>query len=85
MFDPVLSRERMVQFVIHAEIEFNKFEDPYFEPWMESLQPTMKCVGRQTVRNDCLKMYEKMKQDLHNEFSVLDSRVCFTSDMWTSL
>ena len=85
VFDPVLSHERMVQFVIHAEIEFNKFEDPYFEPWMETLQPTMKCVGRQTVRNDCLKMYEKMKQDLHNEFSVLDSRVCFTSDMWTSL
>jgi len=45
VFDPVLSRERMVQFVIHAEIEFNKFEDPYFEPWMETLQPTMKCVG----------------------------------------
>jgi hypothetical protein len=31
VFDPQLSRERMIEYVLHAEIPFNKFEDPYFE------------------------------------------------------
>jgi hypothetical protein len=30
LFDPQFSRERMIEFVIHAEIPFNKFDDPYF-------------------------------------------------------
>ena len=55
VFDPQLCRQRMIEFVIHAEIPFNKFEDPYFEPWVQSMQPTLDGVSRQTVRNDCLK------------------------------
>jgi hypothetical protein len=75
----------MIDFVMHAEIPFNKFEDPYFEAWMQTLQPSFNCVGRQTVRNDCLKKFRKMKEELQNEFMNLDSRVCLTSDMWTSV
>ena len=64
LFDPQLCRERMIEFIIHAEIPFNKFEDPYFEPWFQTMQPTLSCVKRQTIRNDYFKMYQKMKQDL---------------------
>ena len=85
VFDPQISRERMIDFVIHAEIPFNKFEDPYFEPWVQSMQPTLRGVGRQTVRNDCLKKYWRMKQDIQNELASLDSHVCLTSDLWTSV
>ncbi|XP_022683481.1 zinc finger BED domain-containing protein RICESLEEPER 2-like [Setaria italica] len=85
VFDPQFSRERMIEFVIHAEIPFNKFEDPYFEPWVQSMQPTLSVVGRQTVRNDCLKKYQRMKQDIQNELESLDSHVCLTSDLWTSI
>jgi len=38
-----------------------------------------------TVRNDCLKKYQRMKQDLENELQTLDSHMCLTSDMWTSI
>ena len=55
VFDPQFCHQRMIEFVIHAEIPFNKFEDPYFEPWVQSMQPTLDGVNRQTVRNDCLK------------------------------
>ena len=55
VFDPQLCRQRMIEFVIHAEIPFNKFEDPYFKPWLQTMQPTLYGVSRQTVRNDCLK------------------------------
>ncbi|CAL5035652.1 unnamed protein product [Urochloa decumbens] len=87
VFDPQLWRDRMIEFVIHAEIPFNKFEDPYFEPWVESVHPSLSSVGlgRQTVRNDCLKKYQTMKGDLYNELQSLDSHVCLTSDMWTSV
>jgi len=35
VFDPQLSRERMIEYVVCAKIPFNKFEDRYFERWME--------------------------------------------------
>jgi len=85
VFDPQFCRQRMIEFVIHAEIPFNKFEDPYFEPWVQSMQPTLDGVSRQIVRNDYLKKYQRMKQDLQNELQTLDSHVCLTSDMWTSI
>src|SRR6185437_603843 len=37
VFDPQLSREHMIEYIVHAEIPFNKFEDPYFERWIKSV------------------------------------------------
>ena len=83
-FDPRKSRELMIEWCISAEVPFNKFEDPKFEPWMESLQPTLECIGRQTIRNDCVSMFQRMKADLRTELQSTNSRICFTSDLWTS-
>jgi hypothetical protein len=49
------------------------------------MQPSLDAPGRVTVRNDCLKKYKKMKQDIQNELDNLDSHVCLTSDLWTSI
>ncbi|KAL6858881.1 hypothetical protein ACP4OV_017883 [Aristida adscensionis] len=84
VFDPQKSRELMVKWCISAEIPFNKFEDPYFAPWIESMQPTFNPGGRQTIRNASVGSYEKEVQMLRNEMQNLDSRICFTSDLWTS-
>lgn len=51
IFDPQRSRELMVKWCINAEILFNKFDDPFFALWMESMQPTFPGFGRLTVRN----------------------------------
>jgi hypothetical protein len=83
-FNPQRSRELMITWSIRAGVAFNKFEDPSFSPWMASLQPTFSCIGRQTIRNDCVGMYDRMKQTLESELQGLDSRICFTSDLWTS-
>ena len=85
VFDPQLSREHMIEYIVHAEIPFNKFEDPYFERWIKSVNPNYDVVKRQTIRNDSLKKYEKMKMDLQIELGNLNSRVCLTSDLWTSI
>jgi len=74
----------MIKYIIHAEIPFLKFEDPYLPPWLRTLQPTFKVRGRQTIRDDCLKKYVEMKRELQAELRSLDSRVCLTSDIWTS-
>ncbi|CAO2162174.1 unnamed protein product [Urochloa humidicola] len=83
-FNPQKSRELMITWCLRAGVPFNKFEDDSFESWMESLQPTFGCIGRQTVRNDCVAMFERMKSDLRAELQSNNSRICFTSDLWTS-
>ena len=85
VFDEKFSRELMVKFCIHAEIPFLKFEDPHLQPWIDSLQPAFQIKGRHTIRDDALKMYKGMKKDIEVELQNLDSRICLTSDMWTSL
>ena len=84
VFDPQLCRKEMIKYIIHAEIPFLKFEDPYLQPWLRTLQPIFKVRGRQTIRDDCLKKYVEMKKELQAELRSLDSRVCLTSDIWTS-
>ena len=74
----------MITWCIRVEVPFNKFDDESFEPWIESLQPTFSCIGRQTIHNDCVSMFERMKRDLHGELQMINSRICFTSDLWTS-
>ena len=74
----------MIKYIIHAEIPFLKFEDPYLHSWLKTLHPTFKVRGRQTIRNDCLKKYVEMKKELQVELQNLDSHVCLTSDIWTS-
>jgi hypothetical protein len=37
VFDPQVSRERLVDFCIHVEIPFNKFEDSYCQPFNKFL------------------------------------------------
>jgi hypothetical protein len=52
--------------------------------WMESLQPVFSGFGHQTMRNDSVGRYQRIKQELRNELQILDSRICFTSYLWTS-
>jgi hypothetical protein len=69
---------------ISAEVAFNKFDYPFFAPWMESLQLKFSGVGRQTMRNDCVDKFKVMRQELRNELQSLNSQICLTSDLWTS-
>jgi len=84
VFDSQKSRELMITWCIRAKVPFNKFDDESFEPWMESMQPTFSSIGRQTIRNDCVSMFERMKRALRRELQTINSRICITSDLWTS-
>jgi hypothetical protein len=84
IFDPDLCRKEMIKYIIHAEVPFLQFEDPYLRPWLKTLQPAFKVRHRQTIRDDCMKKYVEMKKELQIELQSLESRVCLTSDIWTS-
>ena len=84
VFDQKVCRDLMVKFCIHAEIPFLKFEDPYLQPWIDSMQPAFQVMGHHTIHDDAMKMYKGMKKDIKVELQNLDSRICLTSDMWTS-
>ena len=81
VFDPQLCRKEMIKYIIHAEIPFLKFEDPYLQPWLRTVQPTFKVRGRQTIRDDCLKKYVEMKRELQAELQSSDSHFCLTFDI----
>jgi hypothetical protein len=85
VFDAKVCRELMVKFCIQTEIPFLKFEDPYLQPWIDSMQPAFKVIRRHMIREDGKKMYQGMKEELEVELQGLNSQICFTSDMWTSL
>ncbi|SPT21199.1 unnamed protein product [Triticum aestivum] len=84
VFDEKVCRELMVKYCVHAEIPFLKFEDPHLQPWIDSMQPAFQIKGCHTIRDDAVKMYKGMKKDIEVELQNLDSRICLTSDMWTS-
>ena len=52
VFDEKVCRQLMAKFCIHAEIPFLKFEDPYLQPWIDSMQPAFQIKGRHTIRDD---------------------------------
>jgi hypothetical protein len=62
VFDPWKTHEWMVMWCISADVAFNKFDDPFFAPWMVSLQPEFSGVGRQTMHNDSVDKFKVMRQ-----------------------
>lgn len=46
-------------------------------------RPEYRAVKRQTLRNDCVEVFKAGSDVAMNEFGALDSRVSFTSDIWT--
>ncbi|KAJ4821657.1 Zinc finger BED domain-containing protein DAYSLEEPER [Rhynchospora pubera] len=83
-FDPKLTRGLLTLLFVDGELPFSATESRFWEPAMRSLRPEYKSVGRQTMREDCLGVFRAGCDAILAEFEGLDSRVSFTSDIWTS-
>ncbi|CAL1354099.1 unnamed protein product [Linum trigynum] len=44
-----------------------------------------KPISRNTHKSDIVKIHERMKEELKSSLQKISSRICLTSDMWTSL
>jgi hypothetical protein len=70
--------------VIVHEYPFNCVTHHFLIVFLSDLQPQFKLVSRNTLRSDCLKIYEDEQIMLYGVLDKLDCRVSFTSDLWTS-
>ena len=84
VFDHVVFRGLVAKYFISAQIAFRKAEDPAWKEMINYCQPPFKVVGRQSVRADCLLLYEEEKLMLTEQFSKLKSHVSLTVDLWSS-
>lgn len=82
--DQDVSRRNLAKLVISAELPFDIVEQPTFVNFVMSLQPMFQFVGRETVKSDCVVLYEEEKCKTRNMLKSLKSRVSFSFDLWTS-
>ncbi|KAI7946600.1 hypothetical protein MJO29_011127 [Puccinia striiformis f. sp. tritici] len=82
-FSQETSRELLARMIIVHEYPFRITEHPHFRAFVHSLQPRFKMIGRHTVRDNCIKIYNEMKLKLMEEMSNIQ-RVALTTDLWTS-
>jgi hypothetical protein len=59
VFDPVVFRGLVAMYFLHGEVAFQKADDPAWKEMINYCQPSFHAVGRQTVRSDCMMLYEE--------------------------
>jgi len=84
VFYPVVFRGLIAKYFLSAEVAFRKADDPAWKEMINYCQPSFNVVGRQTVRADCLILYEEEKLQLHQKITKLKSHVSLTADLWSS-
>ncbi|XP_010256082.1 PREDICTED: zinc finger BED domain-containing protein RICESLEEPER 2-like isoform X2 [Nelumbo nucifera] len=83
-FDAQRSRLDLVRFIISYGCPFDVVENPFFGIFTTNLNPSFKIISRNTIRNDCLKLYKQEKEKLYKYLDTLSCRFSITIDMWTS-
>ncbi|XP_059627280.1 zinc finger BED domain-containing protein RICESLEEPER 2-like [Cornus florida] len=84
-FDQELCRQALTKMIIIDELPFKFVEREGFCYFLSVLQPKFKLLSRFTVVRDCLKLYAIEKKRLKTLVNQLNQRICFTTDIWTSI
>ena len=82
-FDPNRSIEAVAQLIVGAELPISFGENPFFEQFMRTFVPNYQTVSRVTIRFDILKLFERKKLELFDEFKMGTFSVALTSDVWS--
>jgi hypothetical protein len=70
--------------IILHELPFRFVEHHGFRSFIKDLNPEFKMPHRTTIKADCLRIYEELKQAAMTKFEEAPGRVSFTTDLWTS-
>jgi hypothetical protein len=84
VFDQIRCRRNLAQAVMVHEYPFNIVSHHYLRVFLNDFQPQFKLISRNTLRADCVRIYEEEQVLLYQKLGMLDCRVSFTSDLWTS-
>ncbi|KAL1134124.1 hypothetical protein V6Z11_A12G085200 [Gossypium hirsutum] len=78
-------RKALVRMVIMDELPFKIVKGEGFKYFLSIACPQFSLPSRWTIRRDCLDLFNSMKSVIKNFFEKDMSRVCLTTDTWTSL
>ncbi|GMI86360.1 DAYSLEEPER [Hibiscus trionum] len=84
-FDGDAIRKALINMIVVDELPFRIVEGDGFKSFLSIACPRFHLPSRFTVRRDCLDLFNSMKRLLKNSFDKGTSRVCLTTDTWTSL
>ncbi|KAL3344779.1 hypothetical protein AABB24_023960 [Solanum stoloniferum] len=78
-------REKMSLAICRHNYAFSFVEHKGIRDIHSYLNPIARHISRNTAKSDILNLYAREKELLKAELALISSRVCLTSDMWTSL
>ncbi|KAK8627627.1 hypothetical protein V6N13_135234 [Hibiscus sabdariffa] len=84
-FDEDAIRKALIHMIIVDELPFRIVEGEGFKLFLSKACPRFHLPSRFTVRKDCLDLFNSMKNLMKNSFGQDTSRICLTTDTWTSL
>lgn len=83
-FDPDEPRKAIAKMVIVDELPFIHVEREGFRSFCKVVRPNFVVPSRWTVARDCYGLFIEERKKLKDVFSCLSSRICLTTDTWTS-
>lgn len=83
-FNQLDTRAALTKMIIIDEKPFRTVEHEGFRHFLSVACPYFIVPSRWTVARDCIRLYLEEKSKLKTYFSKLSSRICLTTDTWTS-
>ena len=83
-FSPETARKAIAKMVIVDELPFLHVECEGFRDFCKVMRPEFVVPSRATVTRDCYALFIEERKRLKTVFRALSSRVCLTTDTWTS-
>jgi hypothetical protein len=72
VFDPVKSRKNFVKMIIAHEYPFNCARHHFFKVFISDLRHCFKILSRNTIRLNCINIYEEEMTSLYDLVGKLD-------------
>ena len=69
--------------IIVHEYSFRMVEHKWFNILMKWMNSNYESIGRKTIKNECMKVYESEKEQLRKSLREAES-ICLTTNLWTS-
>ncbi|CAL1406613.1 unnamed protein product [Linum trigynum] len=83
-FDKQNSRKELAKAIIKHEYSLSIVDHEGFRSFVASLNPLFKMVCRNTIKKDCLTIYDLERDAMMQLLDKNEGRVALTTDMWTS-
>ncbi|WCJ18450.1 hypothetical protein M5689_000800 [Euphorbia peplus] len=84
-FDQSECRKWLARMIIVDELPFIFVEHEGFRAFCRVMQPRFIVPSRRTIGRDCYLIYTDEMSRLKDSFKKLSSRICLTTDSWTSI